>query len=80
MTSRPARLATELIPINGATEALPALSDLPMGVVSNEPENQIRTSLMATNLKAVFAYYLFNAYEAQCRNPAPLPLTTMPQA
>ncbi|XKE45268.1 HAD-IA family hydrolase [Halomonas organivorans] len=65
------RLATELTPITGATEALAALSGHPMGVVSNGPVNKIRTSLIATDLEAVFGRHLFSAYEAQCWKPDP---------
>lgn len=65
------RLATELIPIEGATEALAALSDFPMGVVSNGPENKIRTSLVATGLDTLFGDHLFSAYTANCWKPDP---------
>ncbi|MDY7116516.1 HAD-IA family hydrolase [Halomonas sp. SSL-5] len=65
------RLATELTPIEGATEALAALSTFPMGVVSNGPENKIRTSLVATGLDALFGDHLFSAYTANCWKPDP---------
>ncbi|MEQ5803455.1 MULTISPECIES: HAD-IA family hydrolase [Halomonas] len=65
------RLATELIPIEGATEALAALSTFPMGVVSNGPENKIRTSLVATGLDTLFGDHLFSAYTANCWKPDP---------
>ncbi|MDN3555733.1 HAD-IA family hydrolase [Halomonas maura] len=65
------RLATDLKPITGATEALASLTGHPMGVVSNGPVNKIRTSLMATRLEAVFGDHLFSAYEAQCWKPDP---------
>ncbi|MFG6178719.1 HAD-IA family hydrolase [Halomonas sp. THAF12] len=65
------RLATDLTPISGATEALATLSGHPMGVVSNGPVSKIRTSLIATDLEALFGDYLFSAYEAQCWKPDP---------
>ncbi|SFT37825.1 HAD family hydrolase [Halomonas saccharevitans] len=65
------RLASELIAIDGAAEALAALTGHPMGVVSNGPENKIRTSLDATGLSAVFGDRLFSAYTAQCWKPDP---------
>lgn len=65
------RLASELIAIAGAAEALAALSGHPMGVVSNGPENKIRTSLDATGLARVFGDRLFSAYTAQCWKPDP---------
>nr|WP_298250392.1 HAD-IA family hydrolase [uncultured Halomonas sp.] len=65
------RLATELTPIDGATEALAALSDFPMGVVSNGPERKIRTSLVATGLDALFGDRLYSAYTANCWKPDP---------
>ncbi|MEQ6890171.1 HAD-IA family hydrolase [Halomonas sp. CS7] len=65
------RLASELIAIDGAAEALAALSHHPMGVVSNGPENKIRTSLDATGLSAMFGDHLFSAYTAQCWKPDP---------
>ncbi|MCE0733829.1 HAD-IA family hydrolase [Halomonas sp. G15] len=65
------RLATELTPIEGATEALAALSAFPMGVVSNGPENKIRTSLVATGLDTLFGDHLFSAYTANCWKPDP---------
>ena len=65
------RLATELTPIEGATEALAALSDYPMGVVSNGPENKIRTSLEATGFETLFGDHLFSAYTANCWKPDP---------
>ncbi|QFU00293.1 6-phosphogluconate phosphatase [Halomonas sp. THAF5a] len=65
------RLASELVAIDGAAEALAALSGHPMGVVSNGPENKIRTSLDATGLAEVFGDRLFSAYTAQCWKPDP---------
>ncbi|MCW4152959.1 HAD-IA family hydrolase [Halomonas sp. 18H] len=65
------RLATDLKPIEGATEALAALSKIPMGVVSNGPETKIRTSLEATGLAELFGKCLFSAYDAQCWKPDP---------
>ncbi|MBB3191987.1 HAD family hydrolase [Halomonas cerina] len=65
------RLAIELTPINGATEALAALASHPLGVVSNGPENKIRTSLEATGLSEVFGDHLFSAYTANCWKPDP---------
>lgn len=65
------RLATDLTSIDGATEALAALSGIPMGVVSNGPENKIRTSLEATGLDELFGDHLFSAYDAQCWKPDP---------
>ncbi|MFW6345886.1 MAG: HAD family hydrolase [Halomonas sp.] len=65
------RLASELTPIEGATEALAALADYPMGVVSNGPENKIRTSLEATGLDTLFGDHLFSAYTANCWKPDP---------
>jgi len=65
------RLASELIAIDGAAEALAALTRHPMGVVSNGPENKIRTSLEATGLSAMFGDRLFSAYTAQCWKPDP---------
>ncbi|PRY72955.1 HAD family hydrolase [Halomonas ventosae] len=65
------RLASELIAIEGATEALAALAGHPMGVVSNGPENKIRTSLAATGLAEVFGNRLFSAYTANCWKPDP---------
>ncbi|MDR5893044.1 HAD-IA family hydrolase [Halomonas mongoliensis] len=65
------RLATELTPIEGASEALAALADYPMGVVSNGPESKIRTSLVATGLDTLFGDRLFSAYTANCWKPDP---------
>ncbi|WP_136247060.1 HAD family hydrolase [Halomonas borealis] len=65
------RLATDLMPISGAPEALAALAGHPMGVVSNGPVNKIRTSLLATDLEPVFDHHLFSGYEAQCWKPDP---------
>ncbi|GHE21413.1 HAD-IA family hydrolase [Halomonas urumqiensis] len=65
------RLATELSPIVGAAEAIAALSHYPMGVVSNGPENKIRTSLTATGFDAIFGDHLFSAYSANCWKPDP---------
>ncbi|NWN84239.1 MAG: HAD hydrolase-like protein, partial [Halomonas sp.] len=53
------RLATELTPIDGATEALAALSDFPLGGVSHGPANKMRTSLVATGLDTMFGDRLF---------------------
>lgn len=65
------RLASELTPIDGAHEALAALDDYPMGVVSNGPINKIRTSLEATGLAEPFDDRLFSAYAANCWKPDP---------
>jgi len=65
------RLASELIAIDGASEALAALAGHPMGVVSNGPENKIRMSLAATGLADVFGDRLFSAYTANCWKPDP---------
>ncbi|CBV41059.1 HAD family hydrolase [Halomonas elongata] len=65
------RLATDLTPIEGATEALAVLASIPMGVVSNGPTNKIRTSLHATGLDELFGEHLFSAYDAQCWKPDP---------
>lgn len=65
------RLATELTPIVGATEALALLTGYPMGVVSNGPESKIRTSLAATGLDDLFGDHLFSAYTANSWKPAP---------
>jgi HAD superfamily hydrolase (TIGR01509 family) len=65
------RLASELTPIDGASAALAALHDYPMGVVSNGPVNKIRTSLQATGLADLFGERLFSAYEANCWKPDP---------
>lgn len=65
------RLASELTPIDGASAALAALHDYPMGVVSNGPVNKIRTSLRATGLADLFGERLFSAYEANCWKPDP---------
>lgn len=65
------RLATELTTITGATEALAALADYPMGVVSNGPVNKIHTSLVATGLDTLFGDRLFSAYSANCWKPDP---------
>jgi len=65
------RLASELITIDGALEALTALAHHPMGVVSNGPENKIRMSLNATGLADMFDDRLFSAYTANCWKPDP---------
>ncbi|MCG6658888.1 HAD-IA family hydrolase [Halomonas campisalis] len=65
------RLETELVPIAGALEALEALADHPCGVVSNGPENKIRTSLEAIGLTGRFDPYLFSGYSANCWKPDP---------
>lgn len=65
------RLAAELTPIEGARDALAALHDYPMGVVSNGPVNKIRTSLEATGLAEPFGDRLFSAYSANCWKPDP---------
>ncbi|KAA0010443.1 HAD-IA family hydrolase [Billgrantia pellis] len=65
------RLATELTAITGAREALNALADFPCGVVSNGPENKIRTSLEAIGLADVFGRHLYSGYTANCWKPDP---------
>ena len=65
------RLATDLTPIAGATEALAALSHYSMGVVSNGPENKVRTSLATVGLTEVFGNRLFSGYTANCWKPDP---------
>ncbi|WP_104203241.1 HAD family hydrolase [Billgrantia saliphila] len=65
------RLETELTAITGAREALHALADFPCGVVSNGPENKIRTSLEAIGLADVFGRHLYSGYTANCWKPDP---------
>lgn len=65
------RLATDLTPIVGATEALAALTDYPMGVVSNGPENKVSTSLNTVGLTEVFGNRIFSGYTANCWKPDP---------
>jgi HAD superfamily hydrolase (TIGR01509 family) len=65
------RLETELTPIAGAREALEALAGYPCGVVSNGPENKIRTSLKAIGLADHFGPHLFSAYTANYWKPDP---------
>ncbi|MCE8039415.1 MULTISPECIES: HAD family phosphatase [unclassified Halomonas] len=65
------RLETELTAITGAREALMALIDYPCGVVSNGPENKIRTSLNAIGFGDFFGAHLFSAYSANCWKPDP---------
>lgn len=65
------RLTTDLVPIAGAPEALAALSRFPMGVVSNGPENKVRTSLNTVGLSETFGNSLFSGYTANCWKPDP---------
>jgi len=65
------RLALELTPIEGALEALARLADYPRGLVSNGPENKIRTSLATVGLAEHFGDNLFSGYSAQCWKPDP---------
>ncbi|ALM51094.1 HAD family hydrolase [Halomonas huangheensis] len=65
------RLATDLTPIDGATEALAVLTDYPMGVVSNGPENKVSTSLNTVGLTEVFGNRIFSGYTANCWKPDP---------
>ncbi|MGM0701525.1 MAG: HAD family hydrolase [Pseudomonadota bacterium] len=65
------RLADELTPIDGALEALAQLAQYPCGLVSNGPENKIRTSLAAVGLTGHFADNLFSGYSAQRWKPDP---------
>ncbi|MGY6567071.1 MAG: HAD family hydrolase [Halomonadaceae bacterium] len=65
------RLETELTAIIGAREALMALIDYPCGVVSNGPENKIRTSLQAIGFGDFFGTHLYSAYTANCWKPDP---------
>ena len=65
------RLETELTAITGAREALMALIDYPCGVVSNGPENKIRTSLKAIGFGDFFGSHLYSAYTANCWKPDP---------
>lgn len=65
------RLETELTAITGAREALMALIDYPCGVVSNGPENKIRTSLQAIGFGDFFGTHLYSAYTANCWKPDP---------
>ncbi|MGL6251368.1 MAG: HAD family hydrolase, partial [Billgrantia desiderata] len=54
-----------------AREALMALIDYPCGVVSNGPENKIRTSLKAIGFGDFFGSHLYSAYTANCWKPDP---------
>ncbi|MCC5882286.1 MAG: HAD-IA family hydrolase [Halomonas sp.] len=65
------RLETELAAIAGAREALMSLLDYPCGVVSNGPENKIRTSLQAIGFADFFETRLFSGYTANCWKPDP---------
>ncbi|MCS2611248.1 HAD family hydrolase [Halomonas dongshanensis] len=65
------RMATELTTIDGAVEALQALSAHPNAIVSNGPESKIRSALAATRLSDYFAHRLFSAYTANCWKPEP---------
>ncbi|TVP45821.1 MAG: HAD family hydrolase [Halomonas sp.] len=65
------RLASELTTIPGAYEALDILSAYPSAVVSNGPENKIRTALGATGLSEYFGKRLFSGYTANCWKPEP---------
>lgn len=65
------RLATDLTPIAGATEALAVLIDYPMGVVSNGPESKVNTSLNTVGLTEVFGKRIFSGYTANCWKPDP---------
>ncbi|WP_163558981.1 HAD-IA family hydrolase [Halomonas sp. NO4] len=65
------RLARELLPIDGALEALAQLAYYPCGLVSNGPENKIRTSLASVGLAEHFGDNLFSGYSAQCWKPDP---------
>jgi len=65
------RLETDLTPIAGATEALATLMTYAMGVVSNGPENKVRTSLKTVGLTEVFGNRLFSGYTANCWKPDP---------
>ena len=65
------RLAFELKTIPGAHEALALLTAYPSAVVSNGPENKIRTALGATGLSEYFGNRLFSGYTANCWKPEP---------
>ncbi|MGQ4878268.1 HAD family hydrolase [Billgrantia sp. LNSP4103-1] len=65
------RLETELSAITGAREALMALIDYPCGVVSNGPENKIRTSLKTIGFADFFGSHLYSGYTANCWKPDP---------
>jgi HAD superfamily hydrolase (TIGR01509 family) len=65
------RLETELLPLPGVPEALAALSHYPMAVVSNGPEEKIRTSLRCCGLADRFGERLFSGYTARCWKPDP---------
>ncbi len=65
------RLETELAPITGAREALMALAGYPCGVVSNGPENKIRTSLTTIGVADHFSDRLFSGYTAKFWKPDP---------
>lgn len=65
------RLARELTTIPGAREALTQLCDYPSAVVSNGPENKIRTALHTTGLSEYFGERLFSGYTANCWKPEP---------
>ncbi|MCL7931456.1 HAD-IA family hydrolase [Halomonas llamarensis] len=65
------RLASKLTTIPGAREALNQLSAYPSAVVSNGPENKIRTALHTTGLSEHFGERLFSGYTANCWKPEP---------
>ena len=65
------RLETELTAIAGAPEALAALIDYPSGVVSNGPENKIRTSLKRIGFADFFGSRLYSGYTANYWKPDP---------
>ncbi|NYS62523.1 HAD-IA family hydrolase [Vreelandella salicampi] len=65
------RLAHELTTIPGAQEALTQLSAYTSAVVSNGPENKIRTALHTTGLSEYFGERLFSGYTANCWKPEP---------
>jgi HAD superfamily hydrolase (TIGR01509 family) len=65
------RLATELVPIAGARNALEQLAAYPSAVVSNGAENKIHAALHATRLDHYFGKHLFSGYAVNCWKPAP---------
>lgn len=65
------RLATELVPIAGAREALEQLIAYPRAVVSNGAAAKIRTALATTRLDDYFQTALFSGYSVSCWKPEP---------
>ncbi|MBW5800503.1 HAD family hydrolase [Halomonas elongata] len=70
-TRMQARMAEELVAIDGMPDALDALAAYPKAVVSNGPDSKIRCAMASAGLAHHFGDHLFSAYTLEVWKPDP---------